>query len=162
MAKEFTGTLKLRTPIMINGALCSEIPYNFEALTVTDMLDVDRARSAEGRAQPVLPKFEGYTQFMLFCAAVAKRNAHIAPEDLRRLSARDGMAAQELGAGFFCSTARRMASRRLPTRNSRHRDKLAHSGAVARQDAGYGLYRLLFRPVRRGKAPGGRHARGAG
>ena len=105
MAKEFTGTLKLRAPIMINGALCSEIPYDFEALTVTDMLDVDRARSAEGRAQPVLPKFEGYTQFMLFCAAVAKRNANIAPEDLRRLSARDGMAAQELARDFLLDSS---------------------------------------------------------
>ena len=101
----YVGALKLRKPIYINGAERKEVRYDFDALTVTDMLDIDKARGAEGRVQPVIPKLEGYTQFMLFCAAAAKVDSAIAPEDLMRMSAHDGMAAQELARDFLLESS---------------------------------------------------------
>ncbi|MCI5549788.1 MAG: phage tail assembly protein [Clostridiales bacterium] len=98
-----TEILKLKKPIKINGETVTEIPYDFDLLTGEDICAIDRQRAVDGVMPAIVPKLDGYAHSAMFAQAVAKVNAHIAPEDLKRLSARDYMEAQQLARTFMLS-----------------------------------------------------------
>lgn len=97
-------TMKLQEPLLINGVELTEIPYDFSALTVDDMLKVDEARLSAGGGVGLNQMYDPITQFEAFCAAVTRADPTISRSDLRRMKYNDGMMAKARAILFFGGT----------------------------------------------------------
>ncbi len=91
---------KLSKPIMINGEQVSELPFDFDSMTATDLTKAGAAAKAANIPILIAPLDTDYHVY-LFAQAVncADRNIDIA--DVLRMSARDALRATGLARNFF-------------------------------------------------------------
>ncbi len=103
--KEETGTtkaLKLKKPLMINGEEVTEIPYDFEGMTVGNKLMVTKNMTDAGYTMTQVEEFDPVYHLFLFAkAAEVATKGKIVTTDILRMSARDGQAAGALARSFF-------------------------------------------------------------
>lgn len=103
--REETGTtkiLKLRKPLMVNGEEITEIPYDFESMTVGNKLMVTKNMTAAGYAMTQMEEFDPVYHLFLFAKAVeVATKEKIVTTDVLRMSALDGKEAGALARSFF-------------------------------------------------------------
>ncbi|MGJ4851441.1 hypothetical protein ACH6CV_14455 [Bacillota bacterium Meth-B3] len=96
------GVLRLSAPIMVNGKRVSEIRYDFDALTVEDIVSLGRGREKYGLLGGVVSQeLDPFCQFALFKRAAIKVDNSLDDSDLARLNAKDGAKAMRLARDFF-------------------------------------------------------------
>lgn len=100
------GVLKLKKPLMLDGREVQELPYDFDALTTKDVIEVDTERSRGGGNPVYVQSFDPGFKTRLFARAVGKKLPNCTYEDLLRLPLRDGAAAMALSAGFLSESSR--------------------------------------------------------
>ena len=100
--EENKQVLKLNRPILVNGEMVAEIPYNFDALTARDKLQVVFDMRQAGFAMNTVEEFDpAYHLFLFAKAAEIASGGEITASDLMRISAKDGKSAGELARDFF-------------------------------------------------------------
>ena len=103
---EAAKTLKLRKPLMVNGEEISEIPFDFESMTVGNKLMVTKNMTDAGYTMTQVEEFGPVYHLFLFAkAAEVATKGKIITTDILRMSARDGKEAGALARSF--STFRR-------------------------------------------------------
>jgi len=95
------GVLKLKNPIMINGEEVKEINYDFNALTLQDMINAEKYLTDEGCVTITTEELNMSWHSMLFCYMASKVNKGTSPHDYLRLSGRDAIRARELAKNFL-------------------------------------------------------------
>lgn len=98
MVKKF----QLRKPLEVNGEKITEIPYDFESMTVGNKLMATRNMASAGYSMSNAEEFDPVYHLFLFAKAVevATKEA-ISTPDILRMSAKDGQAAGALARDFF-------------------------------------------------------------
>lgn len=103
--KEETGAanaLKLKKPLMVNGEEVTEIPYDFEGMTVGNKLMVTKNMTDAGYTMTQMEELDPVYHLFLFAkAAEVATKGKIVTTDILRMSARDGQAAGALARSFF-------------------------------------------------------------
>lgn len=103
---EEVGLLKLRKPIMFDGAAVNELTYDFSALTVKDMLEVDKQFGRINGNLTAAPALNDTYQLLVFTAAVQQAHPGFELEDTKRMGMRDGREAAGLALSFFMFNAK--------------------------------------------------------
>lgn len=98
------GVLKLRKPFLLDGVEVRELPYDFDALTAKDIIEVDKERGKNGGNQVYVDIVDPASQLGIFARAVEKKLPTCTLNDLLRLKGRDAKAAMVLGRRFFTET----------------------------------------------------------
>ena len=94
---------KLKTQIMIDGNMASELPYDFDGLTARDKLNAGKKLKAagfNGTYQEVDPDYH----FFIFVEAVIKADSNITEQDMFRMGMKDAVEASNLVRNFFFIT----------------------------------------------------------
>ncbi|MFO7153938.1 MAG: phage tail assembly protein [Caldicoprobacter oshimai] len=94
------NTFKLSKPIMIDGKEVSELPYDFEAMTAKDKIEVGKIMKNLGIPIAVAEIDPDYHLY-LFAKAVTKADPSITISDVMRMSAKDADRAAALARNFF-------------------------------------------------------------
>ena len=94
------GTLKLKAPLLINGAELTELHYDFDRLTAADMIEADRQRQDDAGRPALAPVIDRATQLILFALACEKAGGSFTHEDMPRMSYRDAVRAANLARDF--------------------------------------------------------------
>lgn len=96
------GELILTTPIKVNGKTVKKIPYDFDVLTVEDIVSLNKGREKAGLSSAVVSQeLDQYCQLALFKRAAMAVNPSVDENDLGRMSAKDGIKAMRLARDFF-------------------------------------------------------------
>lgn len=95
------GVLKLKNPIKINNEEVKEVNYDFNALTLQDMVDAEKHLTAEGCVAITTEEFNMSWHSILFCYTAAKINKGTSPHDFMRLKGRDALRAREIAKNFL-------------------------------------------------------------
>jgi len=95
------GVLKLKNPIMINNEEVKEVNYNFDSLTLEDMVQAEKQLTLSGCVAITTEEFNMSWHSILFAYTAAKTNKGTAPQDYMRLSGRDAIKARELAKNFI-------------------------------------------------------------
>jgi len=98
------GALKLRKPLMLDGKLVRELPYDFDALTAQDLIDADKERAKMNDNMVYLQVLDTTSLLCLFARAVAYKMDNCETSDIMRLSALDANAAITAARRFFTLT----------------------------------------------------------
>lgn len=93
-------TFKLSKPIMIDNKEVKELPYDFEAMTAKDKIDVGKEMKTAGIPISVAEIDPDYHLY-LFAKAVSKADPSITTADVMRMSAKDADRAAALARAFF-------------------------------------------------------------
>lgn len=94
--------LKLKKPLMVNGEEVTEIPYDFERMTVGNKLMVTKNMTDAGYTMTQVEEFDPVYHLFLFAKAVeVATEGQIVTTDVLRMSARDGKEAGALARSFF-------------------------------------------------------------
>lgn len=91
---------KLSKPIKIDGKEVKELPYDFEAMTAKDKIEVGKEMKAAGIPISVAEIDPDYHLY-LFAKAVSKADPSITTADVMRMSAKDADRAAALARNFF-------------------------------------------------------------
>ena len=105
MSKEI---LKLSKPLCVNGQELTELSYDIEALTVTDILEAGRNRAKASNGVDTSQKaVEVDTDLHVYVAmqAIIKQNPQIDINDLKRLSGAEVSHLIKVGRSFFMKSA---------------------------------------------------------
>lgn len=95
-------TLKLKKPLLVNGEEITEIPYDFESMTVGNKLAVTKNMTSAGFTMTQVEEFDPVYHLFLFAKAVeVATKERISTPDVLRMSARDGQEAGALARSFF-------------------------------------------------------------
>lgn len=95
-------TLELKKPLLVNGEELTEIPYDFESMTVGNKLAVTKNMASAGFTMTQVEEFDPVYHLFLFAKAVeVATREQIATADVLRMSARDGQEAGALARSFF-------------------------------------------------------------
>jgi len=95
------GVLKLKHPIMINGAEVKEVAYDFEAMTLQDMVNAEKYLINEGCVTLTTEELNMAWHSYFFAYAAAKANKGTDVLDYMRLRGRDALKARELAKNFL-------------------------------------------------------------
>lgn len=93
---------KLRKPLMVDGEEVTEIPYDFESMTVGNKLMATKNMMSSGYPSSNVEEFDSVYHLFLFAKAVeVATNERITTADILRMNAQDGRAAGALARDFF-------------------------------------------------------------
>ena len=96
------GIFKLRKPLMVDGEKVTEIPYDFESMTVGNKLMATKNMMSAGYPSSNVEEFDPVYHLFLFAKAVeVATNERITTADILRMNARDGQVAGALARDFF-------------------------------------------------------------
>lgn len=101
MSKE---TLKLTSPIKVNGETLKELQYDVQKLTVSDILTAGRNKSKALGNMDVSQKvaeLDTELHFFVGMQAIIKANPSIDVTDLNNLSGSDAYKLMQVGRSFF-------------------------------------------------------------
>lgn len=106
MSKE---TIKLRTPLLINGVEKTELTYDVNELTVTHLAKAEGLKAKIGGKDLVgsinIAQADYTLHICIGMMAVIAANPEIAVEDLQRLKGYDITKLANIGASFFIEPA---------------------------------------------------------
>ncbi len=91
---------KLKKPIMINGEEVKELPYDFDALTAKDKLEVGKKFKTAGFTGSLQELDPDYHLFV-FIQAVIKADSSISEQDVMRISMQDAVAVSSMVRNHF-------------------------------------------------------------
>jgi len=94
-------TLKLSTPIDINGKKVCEVPYDIEGMTVKDKLNAGKAMKVAGIPMSGMEEMDPDYHIYLFAAAISKADPSIDITDVLRLNAKDAQKGCSEVRNFF-------------------------------------------------------------
>jgi len=86
---------------MINNEEVKEVKYDFNALTLQDMVNAEKHLTAEGCVTITTEEFNMSWHSILFAYTASKSNPGTSPHDFMRLKGRDALKARELAKNFL-------------------------------------------------------------
>lgn len=92
--------LKLKKPIMVNGAEFKELPYDFDNLTARDKINAGKKFKSAGFTGSLQELDPDYHLF-IFAEAVSKADSSISEQDVMRMSMQDAVQASSLVRNYF-------------------------------------------------------------
>lgn len=102
-------TIKLRTPLLINGVEKTELTYDVDELTVKHLAKAEGLKTKMGGKELLgsisLAQADYTLHICIGMMAVIAVNPDIAVEDLQRLKGYDVAQVADVGAGFFIKPA---------------------------------------------------------
>ncbi|MCR4442143.1 MAG: hypothetical protein QHH10_08270 [Peptococcaceae bacterium] len=98
MAKK---VLELKKPIMINGEEVSAIAYDFDAMTLQDMVNAEKYMTEQGCVTITTEELNMTWHSYFFAYSAAKANKGTDVSDYLRLTGRDALKARELAKNFL-------------------------------------------------------------
>lgn len=96
--------LKLSAPLAVDGVDLKELSYDFELLTIRDLMAADKVSQgldAHHGTVNMMAEFSLTIYLELFFKAVCKAMPNVTRMDLDRLAAKDGMVAGAHARNFF-------------------------------------------------------------
>lgn len=100
-------TIKLRKPIMINGAEVKELTYDTAEITAAMFCEAEAAKFAAGGNKPSMNVYEFDSALHLYLGmmAVIAVNPHIDVKDLERIKGPDMIKLAQVGRNFILAGA---------------------------------------------------------
>lgn len=93
--------LKLSKPVEINGEEYTEIPYDFESMTIRDKMNASKRMKSDGIPMSNIEELDPDHHIYLFAQAVSKADPSIDISDIMRIDARVGVKGGRLARSFF-------------------------------------------------------------
>lgn len=93
--------LKLKKPIMVDGAQVTEVKYDFDNLTQKDISEAEKRMVTSGHVVTQVEEMNYTWHAYLFAAAAAKANPNTDVSDYMRLEGADALRARLLARNFI-------------------------------------------------------------